>query len=1114
MKRLLLPFFGLLLVRPAAQAGPLPDPRGAGGWSSFGVEIGVDLLVVAGVLGLIFYLRNLLQRRTTELRASEEQFRQLFEAAVEGIYENPPGGGFRLANPAMAKILGYASAAELMALPPGQVAACYVSPTRRDEFFALLEGGRDHVTDFESEVRRLDGSTIWISENVRAVRDAAGRLLRVQGLVTDITARKRAVKALRESEDRWRLAVVGLNAGIWENNLVTGESFYSDRSKEMLGFAPDELSSRREDWMPRIHPDDVHLGRLAMAEHIAGRRPYYHVEQRFRCKDGTYKWILSRGKALLNEAGEAIRVVGVHTDIGESRHSERALRESEKRYRRLFLAHPYPMWIYDRETLRFLAVNDAAIAFYGYSREEFERMTLHEIRPEEELENFRSKVQSMRPGSNQLGVVTHRCKDGRPVRVEITTLVFTDQGRDQVLGIAMDQTEREQAQAALRESESRYRLLFENSHIGIIECDFRSTMEWMEGLRAAGVTDLGEWAGSHAGEMTAAMNRLPIVGMNAAALRLVGAKTVNEVTANLERVLSPAGWSLRRQSFLAAWQGRNEAEGEMALFALDGTTRHVHSHWWVPMVDGRQNFERTSIALLDLTQAKTAEHELAAERERLAVTLSAMAEGVVTTDADGQVRFINKAACVITGWTSAAAVGRRIGEVCALRHEKSGVVVAPPVVAALAAGRAVDLPPQTTLLRRVGGRGLVEGCCAPIRDQAGKGIGAVLVLRDVTERSRLEAELQRASKLESVGILAGGIAHDFNNILAIVMGNLTLAQLDAGTGAASLRWLKEAERGAFRARDLTQQLLTFAKGGDPVRTAVLLPEIVREAAKFALHGSTVRGEFEIAENLWAAEVDGGQIGQVVQNLVINAMQAMKGGGSIRITLRNEELAADSTTPLAAGRYLRLSLADTGTGIRPEHLARIFEPYFTTKEQGSGLGLATVYSIIRKHQGHVAVESELGKGTTFHLWLPAAKQAPVETVLSRSPFEVMQGRILFMDDEEPIRQMVNVLLSRLGLTVKTVADGAELVREYAAARTTGQPYDLVMMDLTVPGAMGGREAMQELRKIDPAVRAVVSSGYSGDPVLANFREHGFCGIVPKPYRVNDLMKVLRTALAEK
>ena len=532
------------------------------------------------------------------------------------------------------------------------------------------------------------------------------------------------------------------------------------------------------------------------------------------------------------------------------------------------------------------------------------------------------------------------------------------------------------------------------------------------------------------------------------------------------------------------------------------------------MVEGRPFYERTPLALLDLTQTKATELELAAERERLAVTLSAMAEGVVTTDAAGQVRFINKAACVITGWTSAAATGRRIDEVCTLRQEKTGATVMPPVAAALAAGRVVDLPPQTTLLRRVGGRGLVEGCCAPIRDAEGRGLGTVLVLRDVTERSRLEAELSRASKLESVGILAGGIAHDFNNILAIVMGNLTLAQLDAGTGAAALRWLKEAERGTLRARDLTQQLLTFAKGGDPVRTAVLLPDIIREAARFALHGSTVKAEFKIADDLWAADVDGGQISQVIHNLVINAGQAMRGGGSLRITLRNEELAADTPAPLAAGRYLRLSLADTGTGIRPEHLARIFEPYFTTKEQGSGIGLATVYSIIRKHQGHVTVESELGKGTTFHLWLPAAKEAPEAAAVSRSPFEVLQGRILFMDDEEPIRQMVTVLLGRLGLAVKTVTDGAELLREFAAARDAGQPYDLVMMDLTVPGGMGGKEAMQELRKLDPKVRAIVSSGYSGDPVLANFREHGFCGIVPKPYRVADLAKALQAALAGK
>ena len=978
-----------LMISPAA-AAPWPDLVAGTGLSPLTVELSLELAVLAVVLGLILYLRSLLRRRTIELHASEERFRRLFEDAVEGIYENLPGGGFRFANPAMARILGYTSVAELIALPPGRVAACYVSPNRREEFFALLEKAGDHVTDFESEIVRPDGSKIWISENVRAVREATGRLLFVQGLVTDITARKRAEVALRESKDRWRLAVLGINAGIWENNLVTGESFYSDRSKEMLGFAPHELSNRREDWISRIHPDDAHLGRTAMEEHIAGRRSHYYVEHRLRCRDGSYKWILARGKVQLDEQGRPLRLVGAHSDISERKNNERALRESE----------------------------------------------------------------------------------------------------------------------------SRYRQLFENSPIEIIEYDYRPIIAWMNDLRAAGVADLAAWADAHAEEMTAAMRRLPIVGMNAAALRLVGAKTADEVMANLERIVSRDGWLLRRKSFLAAWSGRNESEGEMTLYGLDGSAHHVHAHWWVPVVDGRPFYERTPIALLDLTPMKAAELELAAERERMTVMLRAMAEGVVTTDFDGKVRFINEAACVITGWTSAAAAGRRIEEVCVLRHEKTGVVVTPPVVVALAAKRVVELPPQTTLLRRIGGRTLVEGCCAPMCDAAGQSIGTVLVMRDVTERSRLEAELQRASKLESIGILAGGIAHDFNNILAVVMGNLTLAQLDPATSPATLRWLKEAERGAFRARDLTQQLLTFAKGGEPVRLPVLLADVVREAAEFALHGSNVRAEYEVAADLWAADVDGSQIGQVVQNLVINAMQAMGGGGVIRIALGNEEFTDGQQPPLAAGRYLRLSLADNGSGIRPELLARIFEPYFTTKEQGTGLGLATVYSIIRRHQGHVAVESELGKGTRFQLWLPAAKHAPPVPASSGSPFEPMQGRVLFMDDEEPIRQLVDVLLVRLGLTVKTVADGAELLREFEAAREAGQPFDLVMMDLTVPGGMGGREAMQKLRQLDPRVRAIVSSGYSGDPVLANFRAHGFCGIVPKPYRVADLAKVLRTALAEK
>ena len=942
------------------------------GWLAGGAAV----LLAAG---LGWWLRRVSVRRG----AQDDLHRFLFENAVEGIYENPVEGGFRTANPAMTRILGYGSVEELLRVSAAQTASIYVRPGRRAEFLAQL-GSREILTDFESEIRRPDGTTRWISENVRAVRDSVGRLVAIQGFVTDITARKQA---------------------------------------------------------------------------------------------------------------------------------EVALRESEERYRGLFLANPYPMWIYDRETLKFLSVNDAAVALYGYAREEFMRMTLPDIRPENEWEYLKNAVRAMQPGPNLPGIFTHRCRDGRLLRVEMTTLVFTAQGREQVLGIAKDLTERERAQAALHESESRYRLLFENSPIGIVEYDYRATIAWMDGLRAAGVTDLAAWAGDHEEEMAAALARLPIIGANAAALRLVAAGTLEELVANLGRIIPPSGWTARRQSFLAAWSGLNESEAEMTLLALDGVPHHVHSHWWIPVVDGRPHYERTPLVLLDLTQTKAAEGALAAERERLAVTFRAMAEGVVTTDPQGIVLFINQAATAITGWTAAAAAGRPISEVCALRHARTGAMITPPVAAALAAGRVLDLPPQTLLLGRLGGRGVVEGCCAPMRDETGQGIGAVLVLRDVTDRSRLEAELERASKLESVGILAGGIAHDFNNILAVIMGNVTLAQLDPDKSPTADRWLQEAERGALRARDLTQQLLTFAKGGDPIRMAVRLPEVVREAAEFALHGTAVRAEFEMPEELWAADVDRSQIGQVVQNLVMNAMQAMRHGGVVRVALRNEELADGQQPPLRAGRYVGLVLSDTGAGISPEHLTRIFEPYFTTKEQGSGLGLATVYSIVRKHQGHVAVESELGKGTTFRLWLPAARVAPATPPEGRSPLEPLAGRILFMDDEEPIRAMAEVLLGRLGLTVKAVADGAALLAEFAAAQRAGQPYDVVMMDLTVPGAMGGLEAMQELLKLDPAVRAIVSSGYSGDPVLANFRAHGFCGIVPKPYRLTDLATAVRNALAK-
>lgn len=407
------------------------------------------------------------------------------------------------------------------------------------------------------------------------------------------------------------------------------------------------------------------------------------------------------------------------------------------------------------------------------------------------------------------------------------------------------------------------------------------------------------------------------------------------------------------------------------------------------------------------------------------------------------------------------------------------------------------------------GFGWVVALRRRVREQTG-----VIHERLENERAaRLEAALARASKLESLGVLAGGIAHDFNNLLTVILGNVSLAKLDPRIESETVQCLAESERAAVRARDLTQQLLTFAKGGEPMRTATRLPDVVREAVEFALHGSKVRSEFEIAPDLWAADVDKGQIGQVVHNLTLNATQAMPQGGTIRIALRNEEL-AEGRAALAAGRYVKMSFADNGTGIAPELVARIFEPYFTTKKQGSGLGLATVYSIVKKHDGHVEVTSQLGHGTTFSIWVRAAETSVAGGGPDVGARATTSGRVLLMDDEAPIRLLGGAVLKRLGYAVTTVNDGAAVVSEYAAAAAAGRPFDLVILDLTVPGGMGGAEAMEKLRAMDADVCAIVSSGYSSDPVMANYRAHGFRGRVPKPYAADDLSDVVRSVLAER
>jgi PAS domain S-box-containing protein len=786
-------------------------------------------------------------------------------------------------------------------------------------------------------------------------------------------------------------------------------------------------------------------------------------------KDGSILYAMLSSTPVIDDKGKYEEaIIGVQ-DITERKMAEEALAEEATRRRILFEQSRDGIVVMD-EKGKVYESNQQFADMLGYSIEEVYNLHVWDWDTQWSRKELLEMIRTIDEKGDHFETY-HRRKDGSTLDIEISSNGANIGGKKYVLCVCRDITKRKLAEHALQQSENKLKSVFDTTPTGIgitvnrVFTEVNNTLCEITGY-----------------------SKQELLGKNS---RIIyeSDEVYTDVGISLDSLIARNGTGTIETRY-------RRKDGSLIDVLIKGT-----------YTDYDNSVKARVFATVDITEQKIMEKALRDNAEQLENILNHLQTGIIIIEAKThQIIDVNPVAAELIGTSREEIIGQICHKFLCPADSKCPITDLGQLMdrsereLTKSNGERIPVLKSVTSFNYRGHEHLIENFI------------------DMSERKRIEEERQRVEKLESIGLLAGGIAHDFNNILTGILGNISLAKIYTDEDSEIYEIMQEAEKASIKAKELTQQLLTFSRGGAPVIKTASIAEILRHTATFVVRGSNVRCNISIPDDLWNAEIDEGQISQVINNLIINAIQSMPGGGLIELIAENidgnDHQEMDSSIPLMKSKYIKITVRDHGIGIPPDHLAKIFDPFFTTKQKGSGLGLATSYSIIRRHNGYINVSSRIGEGTTFYIYLPATEHKTFVETIEKEEYTFTDGRLLVMDDERIVRQVVKRTLNHMGYkNVDFAVDGEEVLRLYQKSLEDGKPYSLFILDLTIPGGMGGEETIKELLKMNSKINAVVSSGYSNEPVMSEYRKYGFKGAITKPYTIEQLQKALNLVPAD-